>query len=219
MIPNKNMARNGMRNLPVRGTKPGAFHDCGPGGLSPEGFGRWYRDEILRCWENLDLKSVSRLAGWIEKAEKGGRFVYLMGNGGSAATASHMATDLAKTAHVPGRPRVRAVSLNDNMPYVTAVANDLSFGQVFEHQLEGLLDPGDVCVFITGSGNSPNLVAAAKAARRRGARTSAFLGFDGGRLKGLVDLPILIPSVQYGVIEDLHMGIGHVLAFYLKQRR
>jgi D-sedoheptulose 7-phosphate isomerase len=111
------------------------------------------------------------------------------------------------------------VSLTDNVPLITAIGNDLSFADIFSRQLENLLEPGDLLILITGSGNSPNLLKAAELARRRGARTAALLGFDGGRLKDLVQIKILVSSDQYGVIEDLHMSVGHILTFYLKQRK
>ncbi|MBI4345226.1 MAG: SIS domain-containing protein [Elusimicrobia bacterium] len=202
----------------MKGTKPGATHVTGPGGLDAAGFARWYRDRTLEQWSALDVEGVGRLAAWIVESEKKGRTVYVMGNGGSAATASHIATDLSKTAHVAGRPPIKCVSLADNVPFITAIGNDLSFDDIFSRQLENLLGAGDVVLLISGSGNSPNLLKAAALARSRGAKTAALLGFDGGKLKGAVDLALLVSSDQYGVIEDLHMSIGHILTFFLKQR-
>ncbi len=207
-----------MKALP-KSTRPGGFHHTGPGGLNAEQFARWYRDEMSRLWRELDLKALSRAAALVLEARTKGRHVFIMGNGGSAAAASHMAVDFSKTAEAPGKPRVKSISLADNVPFLSAVANDHSFDAAFEHQLDPLLKPRDVVILITGSGNSPNLIRAARLARRRGAATIGLLGFDGGKLKGLVDVPLLIPSVQYGAIEDMHMSIGHIVAFYLKQAR
>lgn len=190
----------------------------GPGGLDAAGFARWYRDRTLEQWNALDLEGVGLLAAWIVEAQKQGRAVYVMGNGGSAATASHIATDLSKTAHVAGRAPIKCVSLADNVPFITAIGNDMSFDDIFSRQLENLLGAGDVVLLISGSGNSPNLIKAAALARSKGAKTAALLGFDGGKLKGAVDLALRISSDQYGVIEDLHMSVGHILTFYLKQR-
>lgn len=203
----------------LKPTRPGAFHATGPGGLDAKGFARWYRGEILNCWNSLDLASVARVADAVVEAQEAGRQVFIMGNGGSAATASHIATDLSKTAEVAGRAPVKCLSLADNTAFITAVGNDLSFDDIFSRQLENLLNPKDVVILVSGSGNSKNLLKAAKLANARGALTVGLLGFDGGKLKALVNIPLLVSSDQYGAIEDLHMGIGHVLAFYLKQRR
>lgn len=205
-------------NKKIRATVPGGFHATGPGGLSAEAFSRWYREEIVSQWQSLDLKSVSRVAEAIVEAQQKGRQVFVVGNGGSAATASHMATDLCKTAAAPGKPLLKCVSLADNVSFITAIGNDLSFDKIFVRQLENLLRPKDVVILISGSGNSANLLEAARYAIKRGALTVGLLGFDGGKLKSLVEIPLLVPCDQYGVIEDIHMGIGHILAFFLKQR-
>lgn len=203
----------------IRGTLPGRTHKTGPGGLGPAAFAAWYRSEIISAWHSLDSKAVERLAQEVLAARRMGRQVFVMGNGGSAATASHIATDLSKTAAVPGKPPVKCLSLADNVPYITAIGNDLSFDDIFSRQLENLLKPKDLVILVSGSGNSPNLIKAAKFANRRGALTAGLLGFDGGKLKRLVKLVVLVASDQYGVIEDIHMGVGHILTFFLKQAK
>ncbi|MFA6317450.1 MAG: SIS domain-containing protein [Elusimicrobiota bacterium] len=201
----------------IKPVRPGSFHNTGPGGLGPEEFARWYRASCASAWDGVDVRKLSSIAKELLKVRDSGRKVLVMGNGGSAAIASHIAVDLSKTARVPGRPLIRAVALTDNVEFLTAVANDKSFDDIFVAKMESLLEPGDMALLISGSGNSANLIKAAKYARSRGARTVALLGFDGGRLKGLVDLHLLVPSDQYGVIEELHMGIGHILTFYVRQ--
>lgn len=191
----------------------------GPGGLSVRKFATWYRDEELRQWRALDLDAIEKIAKIIEKAEKAGNQVFVMGNGGSAATASHIATDWSKTAERKGKRLLRCLSLNDNVPFMTAIANDLGYDEVFVRQLANVIRRGDVAVIISGSGNSPNVVKAAKFARSKGAVTVGMTGFTGGKLRKLVDICLHIDSDQYGVIEDLHMAAGSILAFYLKQRR
>lgn len=203
----------------LSGTKPGAKHVTGPGGQSAEKFAKWYQGESLAAWKSLDLDSVGSLAHAIEAAHNEGGTVYVMGNGGSAATASHLAVDLSKTACVPGRNLIKCVCLNDNIPTLTAVSNDISFEQVFSHQIDALVEPGDLVLLISGSGNSPNLIAAVEAARRCDAAVASMVGFDGGKLKGLSDVVVHVRSEQYGVIEDLHMSVGHSVAFWLKQRK
>ena len=203
----------------IKGTKPGGTHVTGPGGLAVGEFARWYRARTLAVWNNLDLVAVERLAIEVQRCERERRTVWVMGNGGSASTASHLACDLSKTAHVKGRARIKCVSLNDNAAYMTAVGNDLSYDKVFAHQLEGLVERGDLVILVTGSGNSSNMLAAAAVAKKAGAVTAGLLGFDGGALKKAVDFCVLVSSDQYGVIEDVHMAVGHVVTFWLKQRR
>lgn len=203
----------------LKGTKPGRTHNTGPGGRSAAEFARWYSGQTLSAWGSLDLAAVAKLAAQVERCEKQGRTVWVMGNGGSAATASHLATDLSKTAWVKGRKRIKCVSLSDNDAYITAIGNDLSFDEIFSFQLEGLVQKDDLVILVTGSGNSKNILKAAAVARKAKAATAALLGFDGGALKSQVDIPVLVASDQYGVIEDLHMAVGHIVTFWLKQRR
>lgn len=191
----------------------------GPGGLRPKEFARWYRDHEIEMWKQLDLGVIDRIARILETAERKGNQIFLIGNGGSAATASHIATDWAKTAERRGRPLLRSMSLTDNVPFMTAIANDLGYDEVFVRQLRNYLRRGDVVVIISGSGNSPNVLRAAKFARRAGAVTVGMTGFSGGKLRNLVHVCLHVDSEQYGVIEDLHMAVGSILAFYLKQRR
>ncbi len=191
----------------------------GPGGLSARAFAEWYREQELQQWQSLDLDAVERIASAVEQAERAGKQVFVMGNGGSAATASHIATDWSKTAECAGGRLLRCMSLNDNVPFMTAIANDLCYDAVFVRQLENLLNEGDVVVLISGSGNSPNVVKAVEFAQERGAVTIGMTGFTGGKVREMTDICLHINSDQYGVIEDLHMAVGSILAFYLKQRR
>jgi D-sedoheptulose 7-phosphate isomerase len=191
----------------------------GPGGLAPREFAQWYRDHEIEKWHELDLDVIAKIAKALERAERTGKQVFVMGNGGSAASASHIATDWAKTAQRNGKRLLRCMSLNDNVPLMTAIANDLGYEDVFVRQLENYLGRGDIVVLISGSGNSPNVVKAATFATKKGALTIGMTGFSGGKLRRLVDICLHVDSDQYGVIEDLHMAAGSLLAFYLKQRR
>ena len=203
----------------VRGTRPGATHVTGPGGLDAKGFARWYRARTLEQWEALDLEALARVASVFEEARSRGRFVWVCGNGGSAASAAHVGCDFGKTAGKPGAPPLKTVSLSDNTAFMTAIGNDLSFAETFSRQLENVAAAGDVVLLISGSGNSENLLRAAKLAHARKAKVVGLLGFDGGKLKALCDEYLLISSDQYGVIEDMHMAVAHILTFYLKQRK
>lgn len=203
----------------MKGTKPGATHVTGPGGRDAAGFARWYRARSLEQWEKLDLKALSRLAALVEKAQAKGRFIWVCGNGGSAAISSHVGCDFGKTAAVKGDKPLKAVSLADNVAFITATANDLSYDEVFSRQLSNVVAKGDVVLLISGSGNSKNLLEAARLARKRGATVFSLLGFDGGKLKALSHDHLLVASDQYGVIEDMHQAVAHILTFYLKQKR
>lgn len=202
----------------LKGTKPGATHVTGPGGLDVKDFARWYRERALEQWRDLDLDALARIAALVEEARERGRFVWVCGNGGSAATSAHVGCDFGKTAAAAGAKPLKAVSLADNTAFMTAIGNDLSFEKTFSRQLENVVGAGDVVILVTGSGNSPNLIEAARVARARGAKVVGLLGFDGGKLKALCDEALLVASDQYGVIEDLHMSVAHILTFYLKQK-
>ena len=202
----------------IKGTSPGQFRATGPKGLGIREFARWYRGREVAQWESLDLPAVERLARLLLDVRRRGRHVFVMGNGGSAATAASIAVDFSKTAAPPGGRGFKCISLAESSAFITAMSNDHTFDDIFVRQLDNLLQPGDAALFISGSGNSPNLVKAARFARQRGAKTAALLGFDGGKLMGLVDAPVLIPSDDYGVIEDLHLAVSHIITFFLRQR-
>jgi len=144
--------------------------------------------------------------------------VFIMGNGGSASTASHMMNDLNKYASVPGRPRFRALALTDNVPLLTAVGNDQAYAEIFVEPLRNLLQPGDLVILISASGNSPNIVAAAEYARAQGATVIGFCGQPGGRLAQLADCRVIVPSDRIGQQEDGHLILNHALAFALRAR-
>jgi D-sedoheptulose 7-phosphate isomerase len=145
------------------------------------------------------------------------RHVFILGNGGSAATASHMANDLNKLTNAKGRHRFKAISLTDNVPLITAWGNDTSYENIFVEQMLNFIEPGDVVIGISTSGNSSNVLEALQVARSIGAVTVGFTGNDGGRLKNLVDHCIFIPSEHIGQQEDGHMILDHVIAFTLRE--
>jgi D-sedoheptulose 7-phosphate isomerase len=146
------------------------------------------------------------------------RTVFLIGNGGSAATASHMMNDLNKFTIVEGMPRFRALALTDNMSLVTALANDLAYEDIFVEPLKNLLQPNDLLIAMSASGNSPNIVKAVEYARKIGARVVGFCGQPGGRLAQLADLKVVIPSDRIGHQEDGHLILNHVITAALAQR-
>jgi D-sedoheptulose 7-phosphate isomerase len=143
--------------------------------------------------------------------------VIIMGNGGSAATASHFACDLGKGTLAPGQPRFRVISLTDNMPLFSALANDFGYDQVFSEQLKSLVREGDVVIGISGNGNSPNVLNGIRAAREAQAITVGLVGFDGGALKDLADLSIHVPSDCMEQVEDVHVILEHLISTCLRQ--
>src|SRR5205085_10776751 len=132
------------------------------------------------CISLPHLQAVLRL---LEEAYRNGRRIFIMGNGGSAATSSHFALDLAKNTIVPGAPRLKAISLTDHVPLITAWSNDTAYEYVFAEQLTNMIEPGDVAIGISTSGNSPNVINALCLAKRLGAATIGLLGAEGGKVK------------------------------------
>lgn len=184
-------------------------------------FARTYLGALARCAGRLPLDDVAALIGLIEATHRGGGQLFVVGNGGSAATASHLACDLAKNTTAPLAPpgqRLRVHPLTDHVAWMTAVANDLGYERLFAEQVLTLARPGDLVLAISGSGRSANIVAALEAARAVGARTAALLGGDGGAALPLVDVAVVVPSRDYGHIEDLHLAVGHLIAAWFRER-
>lgn len=152
------------------------------------------------------------LAGYqlLSDARRTRRTVYLLGNGGSAATASHLAVDLGRNVSRASGPPMRVICLTDNVPWLTAVANDDEFAGCFDEPLSQHVQRGDVVVALSASGDSENVVRAFESAKRAGARRLALVGFDGGRLAPLADERVWIRSHDYGVVETLHVLAAHV---------
>ncbi len=173
--------------------------------------------ELGEALRNLDAARIDRVVAALRHARHRRARVYVMGNGGSAATASHLACDLAKSVGGRGADRLRAVALSDSSPLLTAWANDVDVTAMFSGQLETLLDSGDVVIAISVSGRSPNILAGLRTARRLGARTIGLLGADGGPALGLVDLALHVASDSYGVVETVHLGLVHALTEALRE--
>ena len=181
---------------------------------------RSYVEDLKWTLDEIDRTALARVVDVFQEARADGRQILLIGNGGSAATASHMACDLGKgTVNYadPSFTRFRVLSLADNNALMSALGNDISFDDVFAEQLRILMRERDVVVLISASGNSPNLLRAVEYARTRGAVTVGLLGFGGGRLRDLVDIPLVVSSRNYGISEDFHLIVQHVLTQYLKR--
>jgi D-sedoheptulose 7-phosphate isomerase len=161
----------------------------------------------------VDVDAIARIVKYFQDVRERRATIYIAGNGGSAATASHWVNDLGKATKRAGQTPMRVMSLSDNVSWLTALANDEGYERVFSGQLENFAVPGDLLVVISASGNSPNLVQAVELARSRGVVTVGFLGFDGGVLKGQVDDCLWLPTEKgaYGLVESAHSLLCHIL--------
>jgi len=170
-----------------------------------------YLSELKRVLDALPRDTIERIARTLLDAYERDAQIFVLGNGGSASTASHWACDLGKGTAVPGKRRLRLISLTDNVAVMTAWSNDVSYADVFVEQLKNLLNPDDVVIGISASGNSENVLRAIRYARDMGAQTIGLCGFGGGQLAGMVDIPLVVDSHDYGQVEDAHLVIDHIL--------
>ena len=179
---------------------------------------RDYWDEVADVAAAIDLTDLERAAVMLLTCQARGRVVFVVGNGGSAATASHFACDLSKGTRRDGPPTFHVVSLTDNVPLLTAWANDSGYERVFSEQLTALARPGDLLVAISASGDSPNVVAAVDAARSCGMAIVGLSGRSGGRLANMVDALVNVPSDRIEVVEDAHLIVAHSLCVAVRER-
>jgi len=166
----------------------------------------------------LDHAIVDRMVEVIWRGYEKGRTLFLFGNGGSAALASHFACDIGKGTIAGKRKRLKAVALTDNVALITAWANDKAYDAIFAEQLESLAAKGDIVLAISGSGNSPNVIRGLETARRIGAETLVLTGFEGGRAQPLADLCLVVPSDSMQLIEDAHLCATHAIFLAIRQR-
>ncbi|MFZ0738270.1 MAG: SIS domain-containing protein [Candidatus Acidiferrales bacterium] len=179
---------------------------------------REYIAELQGILARLDTKMIDRFAEAIWRGYEEGRTLYLFGNGGSAALASHFACDIGKGTVAPQKRRLRAVSLTDNVPLMTAWANDSNYEEIFAEQLRSLVHKGDLVFAISGSGNSRNVIRGLEAAREAGAISMVLTGFDGGRVKELCELCLIVPSHNMQHVEDAHLCASHAIFTAVRQR-
>lgn len=178
-----------------------------------------YAEMTAAGWRSIDRAAVRRASEILLRAYQEGRQVFVCGNGGSAAIADHLECDHLKGVHngTDLSPRVR--SLAANVALLTAIANDLAYDEVFAFPLARLSREGDVLLTISSSGNSPNIIKAIECAHARGLTSIALTGFDGGRARRLAQISLHVEIGNYGVVEDVHQGLMHVLAQYIRQSR
>ncbi len=176
-----------------------------------------YFAELEQMMRAISLSDLKRVLGILEEGYHNGHRIFVMGNGGSAATASHFALDLSKNTIMPGAPRVKAISLTDHVPLITAWSNDTHYEHIFAEQLANMIEPGDVVIGISASGNSANVINAVKLARQNRAATIGLLGAKGGKLKEMVDACVLAPGQNIEQEEDAHMILTHVITRHMRE--
>jgi len=176
-----------------------------------------YFSQLTSAIEGVDKSDVSAWIDRLARARSEGATIFVCGNGGSAATASHFATDIGKGASYGRDRRFRIIALTDSMSTITAYANDVGYEVVFAEQLRNLAQPGDVLVTISGSGTSPNIIRAVEAAQGIGLDVVSLTGFQGGVSGPMSDIHINVPSDHMGRIEDVHMALCHAAAFFFME--
>lgn len=179
-----------------------------------KGFAQNYLGRVVELLTNVDAQEIEKVMKELERAQRDGSTVFVVGNGGSAATASHMSMDLGQVFFKLPETAVplRAISLSDNSASVTAIGNDFGYDKIFSKQLEVLYKEGDVLLVISASGNSANLLRAAELVKGKGGAVLGFLGFDGGKLKDLCMHAVIVktPHGEYGPVEDVHVVLSHL---------
>jgi len=175
-----------------------------------------YFAELQQMIASISLSHLQAILRLLEEAYRTGHRIFIMGNGGSAATASHFALDLAKNTIMPGAPRVKAISLTDHVPLITAWSTDTAYEHVFAEQLANMIEPGDVAIGISASGNSPNVINALCLTKQLGGVTIGLLGAEGGKIKDIVDAYVLAPGQNIEQEEDAHLILAHIITRHMR---
>lgn len=170
-----------------------------------------YISSVVDLLKELPIDRIEEIINILHEARLSGKQIFIMGNGGSASTASHFVCDIAKNTRKEGWPHFRAIGLTDNMAIFSAYANDEGYENVFSKQLANLINAGDIVIGISASGNSPNVLNAMALAQQYQATRIGFTGFTGGKLGQMVDINIHIPNNNYGQVEDIHLMLEHII--------
>jgi D-sedoheptulose 7-phosphate isomerase len=176
-----------------------------------------YITELDQMLREISQSQVQEIVALLEDAYRQGHRIFIMGNGGSAATASHFALDLAKNTIMAGAPRVKAISLTDHVPLITAWSNDTAYEHIFAEQLATMIEAGDVVIGISTSGNSANVINALQLAKKSCAFTVGLLGAKGGQIKNVVDAYILAPGQNIEQEEDAHLILAHIITRHMRE--
>ncbi len=181
-----------------------------------ESFVKMYTGQLNQILNALPEDKFVEINHVLQDARRTGKQIFVVGNGGSAAAASHMVCDFGKNTREPGKKRMRAICLNDNIPSVMAYANDEGYDIIFSEQLLALGEPDDILIAISGSGNSANILKVIETAREMKIKVIGLTGFEGGKMKALTDICLVVPSDSMEMIEDVHLIINHILAGLLR---
>ena len=181
-------------------------------------FNEHYLSEAKKIIDQLDTKKIEVAINMLLDANKNSKQVFIIGNGGSATTATHFANDLSKFCSVKGEKRFRAISLTDNISTITAWANDASYDKIFSEQLINLINKDDLLIVLSASGNSRNVIESVETAKLYGAKSLAFLGFDGGKIKGIADEYILVEYEDFGLVESTHLLLEHLIVSFIRKK-
>jgi len=179
-------------------------------------YGNQYIQLLIKELNSISTERITEIGTALRNAQQNKKRVFVFGNGGSAATASHMACDLGKNTRQPEQPRLKVISLVDNLVRLTAYANDEGYENVFSEPLLSQAEAGDIAIAISGSGNSPNVLKGIQTARQIGLKTIGLTGFEGGKLKEMVDICLVVASDSMERIEDMHLIINHILTGLLR---
>ena len=191
-------------------------------GLNVKSFSENYVEYLITLLNELDHQKVEECVKELEEARQKGNTIFIIGNGGSASTASHIGNDFGlavlKTSKNPNNKSYRAMPLTDNVSVISAIGNDSSYNDIFLDQLKVHYRKGDILISISASGNSPNLLSASNWVNQQGGKTIGWLGFDGGKLKEIVDIPIVVksPKGEYAPVEDVHLIINHIIVTWMQ---
>jgi len=191
-------------------------------GLDVKSFSKNYVDYLITLLNELDHQKVEECVRELEEARQNGNTIFIIGNGGSASTASHIGNDFGlavlKTSNKPNNKSYKAMPLTDNVSVISAIGNDSSYNDIFLDQLKVHYRKGDKLIAISASGNSPNLLSASNWVNQQGGKTIGWLGFDGGKLKEIVDIPIVVksPKGEYAPVEDVHLIINHIIVTWMQ---
>jgi D-sedoheptulose 7-phosphate isomerase len=188
-----------------------------PAAASFKEFFRSYKESFSQALAGWDETALERIVRVLAEVRDRGGTLLIAGNGGSAAIANHTECDASKGTFHAGRPALVSRSLSANPSVLTAIGNDIGFQSIFERQVDHYAREGDALLLVSSSGNSPNVLEACAAAKKRGLVTIALVGFTGGGLKDAADHVLYVPSHNYGIVEDMHQASVHVITQYLKE--
>ena len=188
-----------------------------PGSISD--YRNAYAAMLQKCLEDVDAVALEEVCERVVEAGRAGKRIYVIGNGGSAAIADHLCCDWTKGTHASGQDAIRTHSFAANVALYSAIANDYGFDKVFSTQVNFYGEPGDVLIAISSSGNSANILEAVEAAKTRGIFVIGMSGFTGGALAARCDAALYVPVDNYGIVEDVHQALMHIIAQFIAKAR